>query len=445
VSDTPVKPGEEVIARVKTRRRRRPAAPGAEDRDRADGAFLDDEGARYIRRDELKINFYDLGTRLRSVPPTDPFTWRRIRPNSETSLPARDDAQGYFNEYVEMELERAAVAVWPSEILPINAPPPTLADIMALDRILLGSRAPEATDPLDPFGFSPANGSGRRLSHSMPLPYFRPAGAARYAGMVVINGSEERYLHESESAYRRLGKSGAQERWSPRNLEENPHYTYNVALNQGALWPREKRITRLALRPQDTGILPRYIQFDTGDTANFKVTAEPSVTASAVLLKEKPLSGGQVRVYLKPRIVRYTLMHRTLPGPDNVSAYTRTAAIWGRYPYEGLLTGSAADISLATPYTCYARRSRLLGPLIDTLPGPRLTKRFTDLGIPGFGPREDATHLPGTLAGVVTQGSQVCYVWRVTPEVITLPADYNDFNQGDGFGPVAERIGECEG
>ncbi len=202
---------------LRRKRRRRPA-PRAPTEDEQGIIPLDDEGTRYVRRGAPSITFYDLGTRLRSVPPGTSFNGARFRPAAATDTPAPDDAQDFYNEYVELEWEaEMAVASHPDRggVMDSQDAPP-LAVFQALDLALLGARAPDSTDPLDPLGRSPANGSGRTLTHCQPLSYDLVQLPLRVRAGATVYQIGKRQPDDAGHAWKKRKPAAAdgEERWT---------------------------------------------------------------------------------------------------------------------------------------------------------------------------------------------------------------------------------------
>lgn len=159
----------------------------------------DDDSARYVFRGRPgSVAFYDLGTRLRSVPGDTVFDGLRFREMVSGDSAAPDDAGGRVSEYIEIRAEAAGTYVEPGESS-YGLPLMMLSDAEAalLERALLGRRSPDAAevldvpgeplDPVDPFGFTPVNGSGRSVGNCQELTA-ETFAAAGFASFVVAAG-----------------------------------------------------------------------------------------------------------------------------------------------------------------------------------------------------------------------------------------------------------------
>jgi hypothetical protein len=232
------------------------------------------------------IQFFDLGTRLRSVPPGTTFDRLRVRTVGELSVPEQHDS--WFNEYVEMALDIAR---------DINDHDVSGGEAASHTVELLGSLG--GSDPMSPLETSAANVSGRKLPHCMPLPYhaewlwvdavlYNDGGERRY----VVGADEKRPFVNStfdgplssEGRWKKTAAALNEENWNP----------LNDIIGDGEL--------RASFRGKKLRIdsAAFYESFDTGDTSRFKWTQGSSFGSPEVAV---PALGGKlVRVFLVPRI-----------------------------------------------------------------------------------------------------------------------------------------------
>lgn len=423
---------------------RRPELPAAESRRVA--AYADDEDEPLQRRRGLSVEVFDLGTRLRSVPAAA-FDGRRVRLASE--LDAAEPAEGNFNEYVELELSRAA----PVEV---NNAPGGFArfNLSDAERDALGAELLGAPgDALDAFAESAANGSGRKVPNAMPLPFDNSLrvdvmlGDDRYplanrstfaASDLLLPGDGETVPEAARAAWRAREpkEEDASERWNPYNtgaqsVGETHAGTFygfdslNPAFGQGTLRPKGGAGKRLAIAhgfnvtpPTSSVGFGLYETFDTSDAETFKVTREPSYSADEVAFK---MPAGRVRVYLKPRfVIHYSNLW-------NLNNFTRPLgdafAFAGReplYPFPptpaDLRILSAATLGAYMARTPAARetlqrlRALYAGAVSDPTPsGSHVVAEYSPAN-------QISIYLHYSLAemlvGVVTSGSARFYIWR---------------------------------
>ncbi len=256
---TKLPPGGSVEILLK-RRRRQPVKRAATPPDEKQRGILhvDDEPPRYLRRPGRTVTFHDLGTRLRSVAPNTLFTDLRYRAANDRDVP--DPQDDYINEYVEQEMDMSGIArrillsydttavdVVRHETYEISFSDVLESQFRRQERIMLGSRVQDATDPVDPFGYSPANGSGRNLPHAMEL-YHRtlfpnwigvaapnevvrapspvgPDGQSLWLQNILLNPPEFEFRPNTliqagtdEWKARAAGEDDDDERWNPLNL-----------------------------------------------------------------------------------------------------------------------------------------------------------------------------------------------------------------------------------
>lgn len=396
---------------IDLRRKRKPKEqPVKRDDERQGGVSAEGDPTRYVFRDHPQIIFLDLGTRLRSVPASE---WKgdRSRAAEEVSQPVvRDD---YFDEYVEIEYERAA---------PVRLASPTLSEVNTLDRRLLGSRALGGTDALDPLGQTPANRTGRQLYNCMPLLH-----DARwlYAVIGVNDKSFKLSADEGERPreWERRGEAAgdSQEQWNELNLEAL------IPFGSGLLKPKGtvKSLRVVAGDFSSHGLqraVGAYEEFDTEDNANFKVTSEASFDAATVPLKLS--NGAPIRVYLKPRFLRYELTTSNLLAPLRWDGRVPV------YPDLFVFRGASTQPEVDSRAMCAVRRSPIGSAYYDANPPDEGTVGF--LSWPSF----TADSVPptltpaGALAAILAQGSKVYYVWRRTARALDFAHDENPYAGG---------------
>lgn len=215
----------------------------------------DDEYAPRRAAPVTGIYLFDLGTRLRSVNESS-FDGLRLRLASEHDAPVRVD--GNHDEYVEIDTN------------PSNAA--TLSNDAARDAqnaALLGSRSAGSTDAMDPLAEYLANGSGRKLSACMPIPY--NAHTLRLSANI---GAGDKRLTEDlafpnrlTSWTRRTAKpSDAAEAWNDLNVDDD------VPFGQGYI---NDAPSNIQVRPIDIPGVDFYVSLDV-NAANIRITSEPS-------------------------------------------------------------------------------------------------------------------------------------------------------------------------
>jgi hypothetical protein len=253
---------------------------------------VDDETTRYLRRANPLVTFYDLGTRLRSVESESDASFLL---DANPPAPARHD--GYKNEYVELRMEAPALlhtqddgSLSLSFSEQIDA-----ADWSRLLALVLASRADPEHETFDPFGTSPANGSGRALANVMPLSFLGSYNFELALRFTYEDATTQTYAlsdltgHAEEWKPPRAAPSG--ELWNSLNLSDE------TAQHEGKLKPKAKELKNLASLKLTSPTL-FYEAFDTA-SSDVKITREPSPSAAAVAL---PASFKSLRVYLVPRL-----------------------------------------------------------------------------------------------------------------------------------------------
>lgn len=301
------------------------------------------------------LTFHDLGTRLRSVPPTTNFNdYTRTRPVE----PPPEPAEGFFNEYLEIPVDAEA-----ENLRRLIRPPYdahtfddyTLgtnhlqADIPTsvqteYDAALLGSLREGSADEVSPLDKFKANGSGRELPACAPVAYVQTVfGREDYHesddypteafDFTLYNDDKElRFpnttFRESVEDLRAWADDDPaapsddvdvqavfngmdflkNERWKEREHREeddedserwNPNNLFGGEAKRGAEHDQKGQGGGFNLKLESRLI---YEPFDTGDAENFKVTKEPDFESDEVSLK---LSGKPTRVFLRPQLLAF--------------------------------------------------------------------------------------------------------------------------------------------
>jgi hypothetical protein len=311
-------PGSTLNVTLRRKQKRQPPArPVAADHIATDGEGsqggrgivpLDDDGPQlYVRRGgKSALSFFDLGTRLRSVPAG--FSPLEFRPSDATDTPTPHE--GHFNEYVEIETHFAGIY---TEAGATRALTLTSDEHAAYTHALLGSLAPgdpAPVDPLNPFGSSPANVTARSLPHCENLAY----DSLTLFQMIVRVGTKPALDFSATFKFREETDPDASEQWNPLNLEGFP------TPHEGLLEAKDARGTLKV----ETGA---FREFDTGDSVNFKVTSAASFADEEA---EFTLSTKPVSVYLVPALSAYQL---TTGGADNEPVAQLATRAHSSYPY----------------------------------------------------------------------------------------------------------------
>jgi hypothetical protein len=227
------------------------------------------------------ITFYDLGTRLRSVTPE---TFERLRRVERGEILETEPQDGYYNEYVELDLEKGKN---------INSFGITLSEIAAIESELLRD---------DPTGTSKANGSDRVVPHCAQLSFesewlyvdailYSASNSTRYA---LAQPDKRAYVSEvynapnrTTGAWKKTAADIAHERWNSLNLSAHAigsEGTLKVSASGSHL-----RIESIAF----------FEALDTGNSALYKWTNDPSYASDDVGTFKL---GKTARVFLRPRI-----------------------------------------------------------------------------------------------------------------------------------------------
>lgn len=295
------------------------AAKAAAERVVGRPVITDQDESPYVFR-RGSIQFLDLGTRLRSVPPGTTFDRLRVRTVGELSVPEQHDS--WFNEYVEMALDIAR--------------DPNDHDVSGGEAAshtveLLGSLG--GSDPMNPLETSAANASGRKLPHCMPLPYHAEwlwvdavlhsdGGERRYA----VGADEKRPFVNStfngplssEGRWKKLAATPEEENWNPLN-----DVTGSGEL-RASFRGKKLKIDSAAF----------YESFDTGNTSLFKWTQGSSFGSPEVSV---PTLGGRlVRVFLVPRIEHILVGCSTVMNNGAISSLSIPSASTRLSVYPGI-------------------------------------------------------------------------------------------------------------
>ncbi|MET0646372.1 MAG: hypothetical protein ABW208_07100 [Pyrinomonadaceae bacterium] len=351
---TKVPPGSTLNVDLRRKQKPKAQAPAAPDDDRG---IIEAESipTRYVFRDSGPLTFYDLGTRLRSVPPSTNFNdFSRTRTSEPPPVP--DDDAGRVNEYLEIDFDGAAENLRRLIRTPYDehtfddyglGSQHVQADIPAalqaeFDAACLGSLVEGSADPVSPLDKFKANGSERELPACAPVPYvptvferadyheadgypteafdfilYNEATTLKFPNttfresvrdlrkwandeedptadidvQAVFNGME--FLDDAERWKEREHKDGeGAERWNANNLAGGE-------AKRGAEHSQKGQGSGFNLKIDSRLI---YEPFDTGDAENFKVTKEPSFEADEATLK---LTGKPTRVFLRPQLLAF--------------------------------------------------------------------------------------------------------------------------------------------
>lgn len=301
----------------------------------------DDDPTRYVfRASPAAVAFYDLGSRLRSVPVgTDPSPLRlRELISSDPAAPGTN----HFSEYASIHTgDLGTEHEEGGQTYTLYS----TADFTFVERGLLGPRHPDAAedpeepgtplDPVDPFGFSQANGSARLVANCEELSVDRLTGAgviievsAFYVTTAARTTREQRpEVDDLNSVY--TGATGASfepsvlladktwktrepegtdeaERWNPKDIESGAaHRLLDIPKAARLKAEGQLIVGRLIEREtegfgawyQFSNAAGHFYGFDTGDTVRYKVTAEPRFDSEAITFTFK---GADNRVYLRP-------------------------------------------------------------------------------------------------------------------------------------------------
>lgn len=302
-----VKPGEKITIGIEGDKPDVSGQPKKGEKGYVDVPLTEEQQYTFRRKKGLDVIFYDLGTRLRSVPAGTTFNGLRFRPFQATDTPGAEE--GYANEYVDIEYETPVEIVddvTPPYIGKLSAP-----DWKKLQDGLLGSLAnlTPNNDPVDPLGFTPANGSGRLLSNCAPVSidwfsqYVTIAGTNFLSPQDAFTGvgsplTPPWMIRETED-------DDALETWNPLNLTStlggNVAQEF-VSLRSDTANGGSIRYGQESVIYETDATFP-YYSFDTTDADLYKITAEPDYAAADATVA---IAKG-TRVYLRPKVYIYRL------------------------------------------------------------------------------------------------------------------------------------------
>jgi hypothetical protein len=375
------------------------AAPGV--------PFAEDEDTPLQRRARPgALAFLDLGTRLRSVPPSTDFN-DYTRTRTVEPAPEPDDSAGNFNEYLEIEIDgeaenlRALVRPPYDEHtaddygLGTNHVNADVTDSLQLqyNEACLGSLAEGSTDPVSPLDKFKANGSGRAIPACAPVPYVATvseradyhasAGYPTEAFDFTLYGDDEddeplRFpnttFRESVADLRKWANDSPagvgddidvqavfngmdfldNDRWKEREHREgdseaserwNPDNLTGGEAKKGAEHDQKGQGSGFNLK-LDSRLI--YEPFDTGDAEHFKVTKEPSFGADEATLK---LTGRPTRVFLRPQLLAFGRVEEYLSAYHvSIKSHTfrddETETPWPHHKQENYSSNYAGGLSL---------------------------------------------------------------------------------------------------
>lgn len=395
------------------------------------GAFddgADDELYAFRKKPEkTELNFYDLGTRLRSVPTAGTvFDGKRVREyqSQEDTAPASDRT----SEYVEVRWEVRGVYDPGSNTMTI-----TPEEHERLNRILLGSLAPsiphQPDDVTDPTAFSTVNGSSRKVANCQQ----------EMAGIVVVDGAQIVF----DITERDPQPEDALERWNPDNVVD---VSFGGRSAQGQVTYSQDWSDALEGKPlrvvfnagPDSPFFTtggEYANFDTDDLIRFKVTSAPSFAADEVSFQ----MAGNEGVYLRPLLgppaddpLQFSAIRlgASYPGSDPFDLGIWVMRKFMRYPSSAgtLITDCQAATSPAfidNYYACQYLRSLYshLATFLAAHPDGSVDSSYDPLQItlPTPGPTIVNPLPAGSLVAIISREGAKFFVWRKTDL-----ADVND-------------------
>lgn len=349
-----VPPGSTVEVKIGRKKQRAPAPPAASG-DARSTLPVDEDRLRNVRRGALGLRFYDLGSRLQSAGEASGDE-AVVAPYS-----VPETEQGDFNEYLPLDLSTDDYTLTPSTNpgnLSFEEVRLTLSRQRELEARMLAG---------EPFGSSPARGSGRSLPHAMQWAWAAQVTAAggalspddgptfNFAGGRGDAADTDKFTWEP-----RAEKPGDElERWNPRNDRQ-------LDYDSGGLRGRESfaylsararfrklggaRFTRFSYSPDSRFFVPAF--------GAFRVTAEPDPAAEEVSFR----FDSEIGIYLAPSIRAYYLEYLLL-----VDYYAETAFtdVFGSSWSEGDWWGS--------------RYVRVAARVVDRLPVYPLCNSFSSV------------------------------------------------------------------
>lgn len=446
IRDYKVARGDRVDAKISGQDKGKAASGTGKDAQGRGGAFdVGEDDDVLVHRKPANISFYDLGTRLRSVPSGTTFNGTRVYEWPNTTAET-EPAEGNTSEYVELALEVDGEMVEHGSIIE----PPWWHEVVITDDdwatltdMLLGSRKPleedeEPSDVVDPFGFSTANGSSRRLPHCAELwadnLFYQPVSFHVSGRDIAFTLNPDVFTEEAgyELPYtlREAKPEDEDERWNQNNVAGGMAFNQLVAPKgffEGSSGP--VKIDNAFPHYQLTLNIHNYHGFDTADTVKYKVTNEPSYAAEAVTYSFK---GKDNRFYLRPRVMGLLLFSGTPTG-----GFILTGDWAGRAMPAYPRINNNEEPNINSLYRCvvsrsqYSQHAELIGP------NAFLAAIKLNVGEHFGTPTACLALRQGSLAGVIGQGSKLFYVWA--------NQDIRDGN-GNDYGvlvPNAVVLGTC--
>lgn len=346
-----------------------------------------------VFRKKSVIAFYDLGTRLRSVPSDTVFDGQRIREYQSQETTEPDDDR--TSEYVEVRFEVQGIYTPAGAQGVAGTLEITEAEHAYLNRALLGSLAPhiegEPDDVVNPLGFSTVNGSARTVANCQ----------IAHASTIEVNGALPEF--PADFVLREPKPEDANERWNPDNIA--------ITENEGAAQSQPKFKKGFIDRIKGHGLTItsnllggdflrgwQYFNFNTDDKVRFKITRQPDFSSDEI---EAFVATGKEGVYLRPTL------GKAREDADKWSPYILRRAVddvligkWAmRSQFAYPLGLTAFFIACAEAgYPCDFLRS-LYAHAVD--------------GLVFHYEGEIVNPLPvGSLVAIITQAPAVFYVWR---------------------------------
>lgn len=383
-----------------------------EDQEKKKFVGVDEEDEQYVFRKKGEFAFYDLGTRLRTVPDGFEYTGLELRDFGAVDEPEIGDALQQF--YVEQRYE-----VQGSSLLDLEAdtflPPIDVSDVefKKLQRLLLGKLAldeeGQPDDPLDPLEFTRTNvrpfgdlkPSHRLISHCMPLFYGQTTDLlSAIIGQVFplkINGTFLPDLLADGRAYaREFAENDSTEDWGPDPPASGAAYK-QIRFSKEYV----KSLKGGPLQIQNPGNT-FYYSFDTDDTVNIKITTNPDPSSDAQEYK----FSGRDRVYLRPILGG---MYRAAIFSGPLLFGLRVVANWvsRKYGVIGTILPSATHVA-PFPDRNWIRRSEF--SRYPEFSGGSATNGFVSFRVASEGVVDE---LPNNdLVAIIASPTKEYYLWR---------------------------------
>lgn len=445
---------------------RRPEVARAEDPKGA--PFSEDEDEPYLRR--LRpgpLAFFDLGTRLRSVDPLTTNFEDFGRARAAEAKPEPNDAGGFFNEYLEAEVDGEAAGL---QALARGGVPPTVSDPYSLgaqhvqaeisdalqhsfDAALLGKLREGSADAVSPLDTFKANASGRKLPACAPFPFVRTVDDA--ADYHESDGPTEAFdfeLHNEEGTLtfpnttvrervedlRAANDDGppspssdvdtsavfaamvklTDPRWKEREVKDselverwNHHNVEQGEAQNGAEHLQKEQPGRYDFRVRSRLI---FESFDTADKVNFKVTRGPRFEADEA---DFLFSGsGPARVFLRPSLLAFGRSERwtairsvsfetyKFQDGDGHPAYAHNRGVNAHTTPSGI-PGLDFDLSLQNVYDAAAAPQSLTVTMTVTSPGVALLSTGDEVHDAGSFPLVPGLRVNAIVSNSVPVGS----------------------------------------